>query len=237
MSYMTSVIIPAHNERHNLTKLLDHLDKVCQGYPFEIIVSLSPATNDGSKQIPVNGNVKFLDCDKKSRAIQMNQGAAQAKGDVLVFLHADAIPPKSFLEDIMQSMAAGGEAGFFSYRFDSDSFLLKINSYFTGLDTVFTGGGDQCLFIRRGVFDMLDGFKENQSIMEDYEFFGRMKRKGVRYRIIKRNLLVSARKYENNSYVRVNLSNLLLVILFKFGCSSDKLKNLHDKLIHVPYQK
>ena len=184
--------------------------------------------------IPVNGNVQFWECDKKSRAIQMNQGAAQAKGDVLVFLHADVIPPKTFLEDIMQTMAVGEEAAFFSYQFDSDSFFLKINSYFTKLDTLFTGGGDQCLFIKRNVFDMLDGFKENQSVMEDFEFFGRMKKKGVRYKIIQQNLLVSARKYENNSYVRVNLSNLLLVILFKFGCSSEKLKNLHDKLIHVP---
>lgn len=231
---MVSVIIPAHNERHNLTKLLDYLEKVCPNYPFEIIISLSPATNDGSKMIPVNGNVRFWECDKKSRAIQMNQGAAQAKGDILVFLHADVIPPRTFLADITRAMAVGEEAGFFSYKFDSDRFFLKINSFFTGFDTLFTGGGDQCLFIKRNVFDKLDGFKENQTVMEDFEFFGRMKRKGVRYKIIKNNLLVSARKYENNSYVRVNLSNLLLVILFKFGCSSEKLKNLHDKLIRVP---
>ncbi|MCG2460773.1 TIGR04283 family arsenosugar biosynthesis glycosyltransferase [Flavobacteriaceae bacterium F89] len=231
---MVSIIIPAHNERHNLTKLLGYLEQVCLGYPFEIIISLSATNKDNSKMIPVSDNVHFLECDKKSRAIQMNQGTARAKGDILVFLHADVIPPSTFMEDIIRALTAGEEAGFFSYRFDSDNFFLKINSFFTGLDTIFTGGGDQCLFIRRKVFDKLGGFKENQSVMEDFEFFGRMKKNGVRYKIIKNNLLVSARKYENNSYVRVNLSNLLLVILFKFGCSSEKLKNLHDKLIHVP---
>jgi len=231
---MVSIIVPAHNERHNLNKLLDYMGKVYPSTPFEIIISLSATNNDDSMLLPVNGNVQFWECDKKSRAIQMNQGAAHAKGDILVFLHADVIPPKTFMDDIIKTLSAGAEAGFFSYRFDSDSFFLKVNSFFTGLDTIFTGGGDQCLFIQREVFDKLEGFKETQSVMEDFEFFGRMKKKGVHYKIIKNNLLVSARKYENNSYVRVNLSNLLLVILFKFGCSSEKLKNLHDKLIHVP---
>lgn len=71
--------------------------------------------------------------------------------------------------------------------------------------------------------------------MEDFEFFERMKRNNVRYKIIRNDLIVSARKYKNNSYLRVNLSNLVLVVLFKFGYPAEKLKSLHGRLVRMPY--
>ena len=124
--------------------------------------------------------------------------------------------------------------GFFSYRFDRPGLLLKINASFTGEDGIFTGGGDQCLFIKKDVFERLGGFDDTQQLMEDFEFFGRMKKENVSYKIVKNDLIVSARKYTNNSYVRVNLSNLLLFMLFKLGYPSEKLKALHNRLIRMP---
>ena len=106
----------------------------------------------------------------------------------------------------------------------------------TAKDGIFTGGGDQCLFIKKEVFNTLGGFDEEQVVMEDFEFFERMKKGKIRYKIIKNDLIVSARKYQHNSYARVNLSNLLLVTLFKLGYPSRKLKSLHNKLIRTPYQ-
>ena len=100
---------------------------------------------------------------------------------------------------------------------------------------MFTGGGDQCLFIKKQVFEAVGEYNENQVLMEDFEFFKRMKKNKVPYTIIKNDLVVSARKYECNSYLRVNLSNLLLVLLFKLGYPGDKLKILHNKLIRTPY--
>jgi hypothetical protein len=60
-----------------------------------------------------------------------------------------------------------------------------------------------------------------------------MKKKGISYTIVTNDLIVSARKYKNNSYVRVNLSNLLLLILFKFGYPATKLKTLHNRLVRM----
>jgi hypothetical protein len=124
---------------------------------------------------------------------------------------------------------------FFSYRFDKDYWYLRLNASFTSKDGPFTGGGDQCLFIRKTVFNQLGRFNEEQVLMEDFEFFGKMKKQKVPYTIIKNDLVVSARKYECNSYLRVNLSNFLLVVLFKLGYPSKKLKILHNKLIRTPY--
>jgi len=131
-------------------------------------------------------------------------------------------------------MATGYDAGFFSYRFDTTNFWLSINAVFTGKDGFYTGAGDQCLFICRFVFERLGRFDKEQVFMEDFEFFKRMKREEVRYTVIKNDLLVSARKYESNSYIRVNLSSVLLVLLVKREYSGKRLKFIHDRLIYPP---
>lgn len=233
---MISIIIPAHNERDRLTTLVPYLQQLGKKCPIEIIVALSPESQNGPYDFVDSPNVQFLKCPEKGRALQMNAGAKKATGEVLAFLHADVMPPRSFFQDIRLACDEGYEAGFFSYKFDSDSFLLKINARFTAKDGVFTGGGDQCLFIKRPVFFELGGFDGKQVLMEDFEFFERMKKNRVKYTIIRKDLIVSARKYRDNSYVRVNLTNLLLLLLFKFGYSPKTLKSIHNRLLNTSYK-
>lgn len=232
---MLSVIVPAHNERENLVKLIPLLQDLNSSNEHEILVALSSKNKDNSGEFLNANGVTFVKCQKKGRACQMNEAAAIAKGEVFVFLHADVIPPKTFFLDIETTIAKGFDAGFFSYQFDSDSFLLKINASFTTKDGIFTGGGDQCLFIKKVLFNALGQFDEEQVLMEDFEFFQRMKKHKIPYKIVHSDLIVSARKYQTNSYLRVNLSNLLLVVLFKLGCPSCKLKSLHNRLLNTSY--
>lgn len=233
---MISVIIPAFNEEENLKGLLPLLNELSAGHDVEIIVSIGECTGDYTDCIEALKNGRLVADKRKGRAKQMNDGAAMAKGDILVFLHADVTPPKGFFEDIKETLFNGYDAGFFSYKFDKNSFFLKLNASFTRKDGVFTGGGDQCLFIKRGVFLKMKGFDESQVLMEDFEFFKRMKKNRVSYTIVDNALTVSARKYKNNSYVKVNLTNLLLVFLFKLGCAPQRLKTVHDRLLRLPYQ-
>lgn len=233
---MISIIIPAHNEKENLEHLLPILERMHTTVSVEIIVALSCENNDGSEQIQTTHSIEIIKCKQKGRASQMNAAVMKSKGEILVFLHADVTPPNTFLQDIVTTLGETYDAGFFSYKFDQDSFFLKINASFTSKDGLFTGGGDQCLFIKRTVFIKLGGFDEQHVLMEDFEFFDRMKKNKVPYKIIKNDLIVSARKYKNNSYIRVNFSNLLLVLLYKFGYPTKKLKSLHSKLLRAPYQ-
>lgn len=228
--FMISIIIPGHREGENLVELLVYILSLSHGHHHQIIVALSPESSTHLVK-DFSPQVQLLHCTKKGRAAQMNAGASLAQGDTLVFLHADVKPPTTFLGDIKKELDNGFDAGFFSYKFDSASFWLKINASFTRNDGLFTGGGDQCLFIRKSVFVQLGRFNERQLLMEDFEFFKRMKRELVPYTIINRDLIVSARKYKYNSYLRVNLTNLLLVVLFRMGYPSIKLKSIHDRLI------
>lgn len=229
---MISIIIPAHKEGGNLNILLSKLATIQGMENAEVIIALSPDSSLGGLN-DAEGKIQFLHCKKKGRAAQMNEGAAQATGSALVFLHADVRPPTTFLSDIKNTLDNGYKAGFFSYKFDKDNFWLNMNASFTKRDGVFTGGGDQCLFITKAAFESLGRFDNNQLLMEDFEFFKRMKKNKIPYKIINNQLIVSARKYEKNSYLRVNSTNLLLVVLFNFGCSSVRLKSIHDKLIRT----
>jgi rSAM/selenodomain-associated transferase 2 len=235
--HLISVIVPAFNEVENLKRLLPRLVYLANGHPVEILISLGVCTADYSEVVNNLDHVSLVANGRKGRAKQMNDAVAVSKGDILVFLHADVLPPEHFFEDIIASFSNGFQAGFFSYQFDRESTLLRINASFTKKDGLFTGGGDQCLFLKRSVFEKLHGFDEQQVLMEDFEFFKRMKKNGVRYTIVDNPLTVSARKYEDNSYLRVNLVNLFLVILFKMGLAPSRLKSLHDRFLRLPYQK
>jgi len=232
---LISVIIPAFNEEENIKELLPLLDKLAKGFNVEIIVSIGECVGNYTDCIKESSNARLVSKGRKGRAKQMNIGAFMSKGNTLVFLHADVRPPHGFFKDIQETLSQDYEAGFFSYRFDKDNFFLRMNASFTGKDGLFTGGGDQCLFIKKSVFEDLNGFDEEQIIMEDFEFFKRMKNKKISYTIIQNDLIVSARKYIKNSYTRVNLTNLMLVVLFKLGAPSHKLKSLHDKCLRLNY--
>lgn len=226
-----SVIIPADNEKANLIVIIPCLLKLSEGFPVEIIIALSSESKDvNSSDFPTK-NVLIERCVEKGRAVQMNQAAKKASGDILVFLHADVVPPESFFKNILETIASGFDAGFFSYQFDSDNFWLKINAHFTKTDGIFTGGGDQCLFIKKEIFQKLGAFDENQVLMEDFEFFKRMKKARISYKIVENDLIVSARKYQNNSYVKVNVCNLMMIVLFKCGYNPEKLKSLYGRML------
>ncbi|MET1259821.1 glycosyltransferase [Flagellimonas sp. DF-77] len=233
---LVSVIVPAHNEGENLNRLLPRLRQLGAGFDYEVIVSIGVST-DVANPPPTCDKVVWVTDRRKGRACQMNLAAHRAKGSVLVFLHADVWPPSGFFEDLQHTVTQGYDAGFFSYRFDKSTRLLNINASFTKSDGFFTGGGDQCLFITASAFRSLNGFDENFVIMEDFEFFKRMKKRGLRYTIVDNALTVSARKYEKNSYLRINATNLILVVLFKLGCRPARLKRIHDTLLDVDYSE
>ncbi len=234
---MLSIIIPAHNEKENIEGLFQILSTQLKQHPafqVEVLVIISAGNTDGTELLKTTGPFKIIKCEGKGRAVQMNLGAEMAKGNILAFLHADSIPPNGFLNNIYETIGDGYGAGLFSYKFDKSGPLLKINEFFTAKDGLFTGAGDQCLFITRANFETLGGFNEKQVIMEDFEFWFKIKKNKITYKIVNNNLVVSARKYDYNSYLRVNFTNLVLFLMFKTGFTPEKIKATHNTMLNLP---
>lgn len=227
-----SIIIPTYNEQENLVQRLSFLCSKANKYPLEIIISNSPETTDNSPQVCKNKeNVVFLNSKNKGRAFQMNYGAKQATGDVFLFLHADVQLPEDFYDQIQKAISLGNKAGFFAYQFDKKTTLLNINSKFTTKDGLFAGGGDQCHFFTKEMFNQLKGYNEEYCIMEDFEMMDRVRKLKIPFTIIQSKATVSARKYENVSWLKVNLINGYVFMLYKFGVHPKKLREKYKSLL------
>ena len=230
MADKISIIIPIYNEANQIAKTIQHLRDNEFGWIGEIIVCDSAGSNDGLTLEEDSGLVLHK-CVGKGRAVQMNEGARLAKYEVLLFCHADVKPPHHFDQCIMDEIAAGKQMGIFAYDFEPSNFWLEINAGPNKRDGIFTGGGDQCHFIEKDVFNKLGGYDEKFVIMEDFDLFRRVKNMKIPYGIIQKKAKVSSRKYEKNSYVRVNLVNLMAFMMFLSGVSPQVIKNFCSRFI------
>lgn len=228
---MISIIIPTLNEAENIARLLPYLKKCCEGDEYEIIVSDCGST-DGTGNIAekIGATVVLSSC--KGRAMQMNSGAAVAQYPVLYFIHADTIPPASFCGDISNAIKKGYELGRYTTKFDSRKWILKLNAFFTKFDWFVCYGGDQTMFVTKKLFTQLNGFDSNMLIMEEYDFVKRA-RQISRYKIFKKPTLISARKYENNSWWKVQRANYTAVKMYKKKFPQTEIANQYRQLLNI----
>ncbi len=226
-----SVIIPTLNEARHIGGLVSFIRKAGGESVAEVIVVDAQST-DGTAEVARHAGAVLLVSDVPSRAVQMNLGARYATGDVLYFVHADVKIVPSFVEDITRAVAAGWSAGCYRFAFDSNKMILKINSYFTRFDRMMCRGGDQTMFVIREVFDKLHGFDTDFTIMEEYEFIGRL-RKHYTFGIIPKSVKVSARKYETNSWLRVQVANLTAFMMFFLKRKPSSIKAFYKRMLNA----
>jgi len=224
-----SIIIPTFNEAENITELVTFIRHLGYEEILEILV-VDGGSKDDTVMLAREAGAVVMTSDQRSRAAQMNLGANRAKGDILYFVHADVRLLSSFVTDIRESLDEGFQSGCYRYIFDSNKFLLKVNAYFTRFDSIMCRGGDQTLFVRKSIFNLLGGYDESYTIMEDYNFILRLRKK-CRFKIIQKDIIVSARKYEMNSWFRVQIANLSVFIMFFFRRSPGEMKQIYKILL------
>lgn len=220
-----SIIIPTLNENLNIPRLLDQLTTNKDHEHYEVIVVDGGSTDGTIQQVEKYPSVRLIHSEKCSRASQMNLGAANALYDVLYFVHADLILPDTFYQDIQRALGKSYYGGY-RYQFDSGTPLLKINSFFTRFPMMWCRGGDQTLYITRSLFDKLNGFDEYYCVMEDFDLLRRA-RDIAKYHIIQKDVIVSARKYDANSYLKVQLANLRAFRMFNNGVEPQKIRSYY----------
>ena len=179
-----SIIIPLLNEADNMSQLIAHINALYPP-PSQVIVV------DGGSSDDSVGIARRLLNDLSSvaqpttdwqliesvvgRARQMNTGASQATGDVLLFLHADTLLPMDAIDNIQQAMTQY-DWGRFDVHLDSRDPLLKIVGMMINKRSrlVSIATGDQAIFIKRSLFERMNGYAD-QPLMEDIELCKRLK--------------------------------------------------------------
>lgn len=226
-----SVIIPAYNEEKNLGRLIPYLQANSQSFVKEILVA-DGGSSDKTVEVSKKLGARVLKSPQKGRAAQMNFGAEESIGEILYFLHADSFPPKNFDRMIVSSIKNRNVAGCFLLQFDDDHPLLRFYSVFTALKTAYVRFGDQSLFVRRDIFNEIDGFKENLIVMEDQEIVHRLIKKGE-FELIKKSVTTSAEKYRTNGVVRLQCIFSAIYFFYYLGASQNTLVHIYKNLIRT----
>ncbi len=229
MSEGISIIIPVVDEVSIITKAIEQFAR--SGITNIEICVVDGGSKDGTCEQAEKAGARVIKCPTRSRAAQMNLGAKEAKYPILYFVHADVIVPTSFQTDIADSIRDGYVCG--CYRSDYETYpgLMRINAYATRFNLLSFRGGDQTLFIKKDLFLQLNGFNEFYTIMEDYDLLKRIDAAKIRFRLIQKDVVISTRKYEGNSWLRVQIANAVAMYLFNKGAHPERIKSRYKQLL------
>jgi len=213
---LISVIIPALNEERALPATLDAI--LAQSADLEVLV-VDGGSVDRTPQIVEESSARHprlrLLRTARGRALQMNAGADLARGDWLLFLHADTLLPQNGLTAI-ENQPETVQAGCFTHRFSGASAMLRVLSWFHnhrfGLTRVIYG--DQAMFIRRDLFQKLEGFPVRP--MEDIAF-GLKLRAATLPVMLPEVVNTDSRKFDQMGHWRALAHSVFLLLRFRFG--------------------
>jgi rSAM/selenodomain-associated transferase 2 len=226
-----SIIIPVLNEDAGIVATLQ---------------ALSPLRARGAEVVVVDGGSRDRTvalarplCDRlmsapRGRASQMNAGAGAARGDVLLFLHADTRLPADADRLVLDGLARAGRAwGRFDVRIDGRHPLFPLIAATMNLRSRLTGiaTGDQAIFADRTAFAAVGGYPDI-ALMEDIVLSRRLKRLG-RPLCLSARALTSGRRWETHGVVRTILTMWRLRLAFYLGAEPATLASSYG---YVPRQ-
>lgn len=219
--YKYSIIIPTLNEEETIGLLLNDLLRQSEGNDGNIeIIVCDGGSTDKTTIICNESNVKLIK-SIKGRGNQLMAGANYAKGEYLIFLHADSFLTSNFFDYLDGNIPSDFEIATFRMKLDGNKMLYKIYSFFTRFDSKFSTFGDQCIVVCRKFYNKIGGFS-NIPIMEDVDFLIRARNQT---KILKFNkeMLVSARRFRKYGIIKTQIKSTFLIIKYLLGADPQSL--------------
>ncbi|NOT60501.1 MAG: glycosyltransferase family 2 protein [Acidobacteria bacterium] len=208
-----SIIIPTLNEAAHISETLRALEPYASA--CEVIVVDGGSRDETVALASGYTWARVIEFGTAQRAAQMNAGAAVARGEVLLFLHADVRLPTDFISAIQTALRDEQcVGGCFAFGFPAEV-TRAFHVYARGINWRthwgWNASGDQALWVRREVFEQLGGFR-SLPMMEDLEFFAALKQRG-RVALLKQQVIVSPRRWQKRGLIRT----ALLMYALRFG--------------------
>ena len=215
-----SVIVPVLNEAEHIA---------------DTLASLSPHRDEGHEVIVVDGgsgdetrSIAAMYADKvlssdPGRATQLNRGIDEARGDVLLFLHADTLLPADGLNNVVSAVEDGCFWGRFNVRLSGSHFMFRVIERMMNLRSCLTGiaTGDQAMFVSSESLAIVGRFPQIP-LMEDVLFSKRLRDLGWPA-CVAQQVITSSRRWEDRGIVRTVLLMWRLRLLFFLGVPAEKL--------------
>lgn len=220
---MISIIIPTLNEANYLPKLLEDLKN--RPLPQHEIIVSDGHSKDNTVKIARQMGCKIVTHPKKAKkgpAIQRNEGAKIAKGELLLFLDADTQLPKHFFKLVLREFKQRklDVAGFY-FEFNNPGLKYKINSkiiqwglfLFHRIRPVSVGAA---ILVKKSYHQKVNGFNSKIKIGEDHDYAARIKKAGGKYGLIRsKRIIFCTRRMEQEGFLKVFLEwKIMSFILF-----------------------
>ena len=229
VSHRLSVVVPTLNEAEGIVAFLTALQPL-RRRGVEIILS-DGGSRDGTVEAASGLVDQVIESPTPGRAAQMNAGAAEARADILLFLHADTrLPPqaeRSIIDGLLKSQRQWGR---FDVRLSGRARMLRCVESLMNLRSRLTGiaTGDQAIFVERRAFESVGGFADI-ALMEDIELSRRLKRLGPPL-CLHETVITSSRRWERNGIWRTIFFMWSLRLRYFLGAAPTQLaRRYHGK--------
>ncbi|SRR5579883_249865 len=191
----------------------------------EIIV-VDGGSRDGTPQLAERFADRVMTA-RRGRGAALNAGASVARGDALLFLHADTIVPDNADRLILAALSRH-TWGRFDLRIAGAHPLLSVVARMINLRSSCTGiaTGDQAIFVAREAFAAVGGFAD-LPLMEDVALSRRLKRISRPARIRAR-VITSGRRWERNGVWRTIVLMWRLRLAYYLGAEPARLAKYYE---------
>jgi rSAM/selenodomain-associated transferase 2 len=220
-----SIIIPVVDEAESLGATLPALARLRHA-GHEIVVVDGGSRDDTCRRArPLADRVLVT---ARSRARQMNAGAAAANGDVLLFLHADSVLPADAAAAVADALRVSCW-GRFDVRLWGREWSFRVIETFMNLRSRLTGiaTGDQAIFVERETFRNVGGFPDIP-LMEDVAI-SRLLKSIARPACLRQRVVTSARRWRHNGIARTMVLMWRLRLAFALGADPRRLARLYER--------
>jgi rSAM/selenodomain-associated transferase 2 len=219
-----SLIIPALNAG---TRIGVSVQRAWEAGASEVFVADGGSTDD-TAQVASAANCHYLST-QRGRAVQQNAAAAQATGDVLLFLHADNWLPAGAVSQIEDSLANPcAQFGAFRQQIEAPGLGFRVLERGNAWRVRWLGlpYGDQGIFVRRERFLNCGGFPP-VPFMEDLLLAKRLR--NISWpQLAAGPLHVDARRWLRHGMIRQTIRNWMLLSAYKLGVSPDRLARFYS---------
>ena len=216
-SPLITLIVPVWGDDALLVDLINRLPFTAKLVEW-VVAAVEPS--ETLRELARSGKIRLVVCGKPSRGAQMNAGAAQARGSLLCFHHADSeLGPEHLAALAAAARTDGIAGGAFHRQFDDRHFWMKrweklVRRISAAAAPLF---GDQSIFVKANVFQQMGGFADIP-LMEDVEFSRRLRRMG-RIALLDPPVWSSPRRFRRLGNLRTLLLNAAFIGLFYFRVS------------------